>query len=128
MDHEWIASEKLASTSGANQQETSQGNANEVLGAWYNAFSFEAAYVVPIVTLLGAISVVLTLICMPRSSIATKMKIFYVLGGALSGVTLIITQGLYYISGTAHRSTIPEVRITSILRLNHRSLANYGSL
>ena len=57
-----------------------------------------AEYVEPPTTLLGTVSVVLTLLCMPRTSVAPKLKMLYMLGAAYSGLTLLVMQVFFYLS------------------------------
>ena len=64
-------------------------------------YYYEAAYVVPAITFLGAVSIIFTILCMPNANVTTKLKMFYVLCATFSALPLTISEGLYYISGSA---------------------------
>jgi hypothetical protein len=75
--------------------------ATQVVDSWYRVLLYEAAYVVPILTLLGLVSICLTVGCIPRTSIGIKLKMFYILIAVFSGFSMIFLQVFYYISGVA---------------------------
>jgi hypothetical protein len=70
---------------------------------WLNAYRYEAACLVPAVSISSAVSIILTCICMPRSNVAPKLKLFYMLGAIFSAPVLVVGEILNYFTGAAVR-------------------------